>query len=47
MRGEGLTDKSWDKPLTDEEIKQDPVLKKALEVLRQWPPKEVALKPNP
>jgi carboxyl-terminal processing protease len=46
MRGEGLTDKSWDKPLSEEDIKQDPVLKRAVEVLRQWPPKDIALKPT-
>jgi len=42
MRGEGITDKSWDKPLTQDEMKNDVVLQKALEVLRQWPPKEFA-----
>jgi carboxyl-terminal processing protease len=45
MRGEGLTDKPWDKPLTDEDIKNDFVLKKAMEVMRNWPPKELAGKP--
>lgn len=44
MRGEGLTDKPWDKPLTQDDIKNDFVLKKALEVMRQWPPKELAQK---
>jgi carboxyl-terminal processing protease len=46
MRGEGLTDKSWDKPLSEEELKNDPVLKKAIEVLHQWPPKGLALQPS-
>lgn len=40
MRGEGVTDKPWDKPLTEDEIKNDYVLKRALEVLHHWPPKE-------
>jgi len=46
MRGEGITDKAWDKPLTDTDLKQDPVLKKAVEILRTWPPKELAQKPS-
>jgi carboxyl-terminal processing protease len=46
MRGEGLTDKSWDKPLTGEDLKNDPMLKRALDVLRQWPPKEMARQPS-
>jgi carboxyl-terminal processing protease len=46
MRGEGITDKHWDKPLTDADLKQDPVLKKAVEMLRHWPPKELAQKPS-
>ncbi len=45
MRGEGITDKAWDKPLTDDTLKYDYVLKKAVEVLRRWPPKELAQKP--
>jgi carboxyl-terminal processing protease len=47
MRGEGITDKAWDKPLTPEEMKNDLVLQKAMEALRQWPPKEFAQKPAP
>jgi len=47
MRGEGITDKPWDKPLTDADLRQDPVLKKAVEILRHWPPKELAQKPSP
>jgi carboxyl-terminal processing protease len=46
MKGEGLTDKSWDKPLTEDDIKNDPVLTKAVEVLRTWPPKGLALAPT-
>jgi carboxyl-terminal processing protease len=46
MRGEGITDKSWDKPLTDDDLKHDYVLKKAVEILRRWPPKEMAQKPS-
>lgn len=45
MRGEGITDKNWDKPLTEDDLKYDQVLKKAVEVLRRWPPKELAQKP--
>jgi carboxyl-terminal processing protease len=47
MRGEGITDKAWDKPLTPEEMKNDLVLQKAMEALRKWPPKEFAQKPAP
>jgi len=46
MKGEGLTDKSWDKPLSAEELKNDPVLLRAVEVLRNWPPKGLALAPS-
>ena len=46
MRGEGITDKPWNKPLTDTDLKQDYVLKKAVEILRRWPPKELAQKPS-
>ena len=45
MRGEGITDKPWDKPLTEAELKQDPVLHQAVEILRRWPPKELARPP--
>ena len=47
MKGEGLTDKSWDKPLTEDELKDDPVLQRAIEVLRHWPPKEFARQSSP
>jgi carboxyl-terminal processing protease len=46
MRGEGITDKPWNKPLTDADLKNDYVLKKAVEILRRWPPKELAQKPS-
>jgi carboxyl-terminal processing protease len=39
MRGEGLTDRPWDKPLTKEELERDAALTKAVEILRTWPPK--------
>jgi carboxyl-terminal processing protease len=42
MKGEGITDKSWNKPLTPEEMKNDVVLQRALKVLHDWPPKEFA-----
>ncbi|MGQ9689172.1 MAG: S41 family peptidase [Desulfobaccales bacterium] len=44
MRGEGITDKPWDKPLTEDDLRHDPVLKKAVDILRQWPPKGLAQK---
>ncbi len=44
MRGELLTDKPWDQPVAKAELDRDPVLKKALEVLRHWPPKNLAQK---
>jgi len=46
MKGEGITDKPWDKPLTDADLKQDPVLQKAVEILRRWPPKEMVKQPS-
>jgi carboxyl-terminal processing protease len=42
MKGEGITDKNWDQSLTPEEMKNDVVLQRAVEVLRNWPPKELA-----
>lgn len=39
MKGEGLTDRPWDKPLTKEELERDPALAKAVEILRTGPPK--------
>jgi carboxyl-terminal processing protease len=45
MRKEGLTDKPWNTPITPAELDQDPQLKKAVELLEHWPPKNLAQKP--
>ncbi|MEW6657496.1 MAG: S41 family peptidase [Thermodesulfobacteriota bacterium] len=42
MRKEGLTDKPWTQPITGEELDQDPQLKRAVEMIRNWPPKKLA-----
>jgi carboxyl-terminal processing protease len=42
MRREGLTDKPWNQPITPEELDKDAQLKKAVEMLRNWPPKNLA-----
>ncbi len=42
MRKEGLTDKSWNVPITTTELDKDPQLKKAVELLQHWPPKALA-----
>jgi carboxyl-terminal processing protease len=42
MRREGLTDKPWNQPITPEELDKDPQLQQAVEVLRHWPPKNLA-----
>ena len=42
MRKEGLTDKPWNVPITAAELDQDPQLKRAVDLLRNWPPKKVA-----
>jgi carboxyl-terminal processing protease len=42
MRGEGLTDKAWTVPISAEELEHDPQLAKAVQILRQWPPKKFA-----
>jgi carboxyl-terminal processing protease len=42
MRKEGLTDKPWTQPITAKELDQDPQLKRAVEMLRNWPPKKMA-----
>ena len=49
MRREGLTDKPWNQPITPEELERDLPLKKAVELLRNWPPKNLAqhLAPQP
>jgi len=39
MRREGLTDRPWDQPITPAELDRDPVLKKAVDIMRHWPPK--------
>lgn len=44
MRKEGLTDKPWSQPITAEELKQDPQLQRAVELLRNWPPRKMAQK---
>jgi carboxyl-terminal processing protease len=43
MRREGLTDKPWNQPISAEELDKDPQLKRAVELLRHWPPKNLAL----
>lgn len=47
MRREGLTDKPWNQPITPDELDKDPQLKKAVEILRSWPPKNLAQSPAP
>ncbi|MBM4273889.1 MAG: S41 family peptidase [Deltaproteobacteria bacterium] len=46
MKKEGLTDKPWDRPITTAELDQDLPLKRAVEVLRTWPPKKLAQQPK-
>jgi carboxyl-terminal processing protease len=46
MRKEGLTDKPWTQPITATELDQDPQLKRAVEMLRNWPPKKLAQQPK-
>jgi len=41
MRGEGIIDKSWTIPISNEELGKDPQLARAVQVLRQWPPKKL------
>jgi carboxyl-terminal processing protease len=47
MRREGLTDKPWNQPISTEELDRDPQLKRAVELLRHWPPKNLAQHPAP
>jgi carboxyl-terminal processing protease len=47
MRKEGLTDKAWNQPITQAELDRDQQLKKAVELLKNWPPKNLAKKPGP
>ena len=44
MRKEGLMDKPWDRPITAAELEHDLPLKRAVELLRKWPPKKLAQK---
>jgi carboxyl-terminal processing protease len=46
MRREGLTDKPWTQPISQAELERDPTLKKAVEVMRRWPPKKLAGQPK-
>ena len=45
MRKEGITDKPWTQPITTAELERDPQLKKAVDLLNQWPPKSLAQRP--
>jgi carboxyl-terminal processing protease len=47
MKREGLTDKPWSQPITQAELDKDPPLKRAVEILRTWPPKGLAKGPGP
>ena len=47
MRREGLTDKPWNQPITPEELEKDPQLKRAVELLRQGPPKNLVRQSAP
>jgi carboxyl-terminal processing protease len=42
MRKEGLTDKPWNEIISQAEMDKDPQLKRAAEMLRNWPPQNVA-----
>ena len=42
MKGEGITDKAWNVPISAEELEHDPQLARAVQTLRQWPPKKFA-----
>jgi carboxyl-terminal processing protease len=42
MHKEGLTDKPWNQPITKAELDKDPQLKRAVELLHNWPPKNLA-----
>jgi carboxyl-terminal processing protease len=45
MRAEGLTDKPWNQPITPEELDKDPQLKRAVELLRKGPLKNLVQQP--
>jgi carboxyl-terminal processing protease len=42
MKNEGITDKSWTVPISPEELERDPQLGRAVQALRQWPPKKLS-----
>jgi carboxyl-terminal processing protease len=42
---QGLTDKPWSQPITAAELDKDPQLKRAVDLLNQWPPKSLAQHP--
>jgi carboxyl-terminal processing protease len=42
MRKEGLTDKPWSTPISQAELDKDPQLKRAVQLLENWPPKTLA-----
>jgi carboxyl-terminal processing protease len=46
MRREGITDRPWTEPLAKEEMERDPALAKAVEILKNWPPKSLAGQPS-
>ena len=45
MRKQGLTDKPWNQPITAAELDKDPQLKRAVELLHNWPAKNLAQRP--
>jgi carboxyl-terminal processing protease len=47
MRKEGITDKPWDNPISQAELDKDLPLKRAVELLRNWPPKKLAQRAGP
>jgi len=47
IRREGITDKPWNQPITPAELEKDLQLQRAVEVLRHWPPKNLAQRPAP
>ncbi|MBW1916625.1 MAG: S41 family peptidase [Deltaproteobacteria bacterium] len=44
MQKKGLTDKPWTAPISPEELKEDPQLQQAVEVLKDWPPPKLVAK---
>jgi carboxyl-terminal processing protease len=47
MRREGVTDKPWTQPITKQELERDPVLAEGVEIIRNWPPSNLAKQPSP